>query len=415
MNSLTKLEFKKIISNKAIKIACAICILIVLYAVIAGITIPEYSKPNDQEKNIEYVHGFEAIKLKKEATAKYEGYLDEKKIMDIKNYNDKIKSNKSNLNDGQISDYANSKYCQPYDDISFLIMSSYSDLNTSNITIDNFKTNSVGEFYKNRVKLIESNFNVKYSNINFSKDDKKTIINFAKNLTTPLYYEYYDGWDMLITNLFEVNVAVILILCFCITFVYLIDYQNGMITVVLTTVNGKSNLCKSKIKASIIFSSLVYTIVTILHTVLILFFYGYSGWDCPIQISSKYWLSIYNLKFYQLYLLGIIVGLCVCVFMIMCTLLFANIFKKSILTLSMSVIVLLVPALIDTSSIPKVFRYIIEISPIKILDILSTIKQPLTYNIFGSIQKGYINYLFLIVISVILIPIIYNLYRKQEI
>src|SRR3712207_7681754 len=63
--------------------------------------------------------------------------------------------------------------------------------------------------------------------------------------------------------------------------------------------------------------------------------------------------SIYNVKFYQGYILAIIVGLCALLFMITLTLLLSNILKKAFITMGTVTVLLLGPILLTTDKLTR--------------------------------------------------------------
>ncbi|MBC2455281.1 hypothetical protein, partial [Clostridium saccharobutylicum] len=171
----------------------------------------------------------------------------------------------------------------------------------------------------------------------------------------------------------------------------------------------------SKIKASIIFAGITYLILNLLFAALLFSFYGFSGWNCPIQIKSLYWLSIYNIKFYEAYILAIVIGLSTCLFMVMITLLSGTILKKAFLTMSVVSTFLLAPLLIDTEPLSKIPANLIELLPIKAINYSHTLIKQSMYNVFGiEILRGYITPIILLIAGIAIIPLIVTIYNKQQ-
>ncbi|AQS11336.1 ABC-2 family transporter protein [Clostridium saccharobutylicum] len=417
INSITKLELKKIISNKAVKVGLSLVLVYIIVALIGSIQVARYESVNDSLNTIEELKGMKAINQKKVDVEKVKGYLDEKSIKEIiSNYN-KLRNNKNNLTaKGELKDDVCNKYWVPYSDIQNLLLESYVPLNTiDDNVLDKLAPNSSKEFYSNRIKQIKDSLNLNYKQVKFDESDVAAITDKAKNLTQPMYYEYADGWFKLMDNLPFLNILIILILCFSVCRTFTEDIQNGMILVVLPTINGKTKLAFSKIKASIIFAGTTYLVLNFLFAVLLLSFYGASGWNCPIQINSRYWLSIYNLKCYEVYLSAIILGLIACLFMVMLTLLLGTILKKAVLTISAVSIFLLAPLLINTDKLPNILNNVAGLLPINAVDYMEAIRRPYMYNIFGmEILRSYITPIILLIISIVIIPLVVKVYNKQE-
>ncbi|OAV39150.1 hypothetical protein [Clostridium saccharobutylicum] len=229
INSITKLELKKIISNKAVKVGLSLVLVYIIVALIGSIQVARYESVNDSLNTIEELKGMKAINQKKVDVEKVKGYLDEKSIKEIiSNYN-KLRNNKNNLTaKGELKDDVCNKYWVPYSDIQNLLLESYVPLNTiDDNVLDKLTPNSSKEFYSNRIKQIKDSLNLNYKQVKFDESDVAAVTDKAKNLTQPMYYEYADGWFKLMDNLPFLNILIILILCFSVCRTFTEDIQNG--------------------------------------------------------------------------------------------------------------------------------------------------------------------------------------------
>ncbi len=417
MNSLTKLEFKKLVNNKPVRIACCIVILYVLVVIIGNINSENYYKFNENTNKVDTLKGVKAIKEEKLRVKTIVGTLDETKINEAISYHKELSNSKDNLSKGgELSDKLYVRYWLPYKEIGYLINTAYSDINRYDGQIINkLSKNDSNEFYSNRIKKIEKFLNQSYINSPFDSSDIDSIINAAKSIKIPFYFNYNEGWNKILKGSHFFNIVIILVLCFCNCIIFTNDYQNGMIYVVRTTINGKNKLAYAKIKASIIFSSLCFMLFHMIYFGGYMAFYGLDGWNCPIQIIPSYWLSIYNLKFYQAYIIMLLIALCACIFIVMCTLLLANILKKAFLTISVIAVLMLSPNFISTKSLSKGLTNFVELLPVKAINIKYSLTQQYFYNIFGyEILRCYITPFILLIGIAILIPIIVRIYSKLE-
>lgn len=417
MNSLTKLEFKKLVNNKPVRIACCVVILYVLVVIIGNINSENYYKFNENTNSVDTIKGVKAIKEEKLRVKTIAGFLDDSKIKEIISYHKELSNSKDNLTVGSgLSEKPYVKYWLPYNDLGYLINTSYSDIKVyDGQIIDKLSENDSNKFYSNRVKKIEEFLNQNYINSPFDNNDKISILKAAKSLKTPLYFDYNEGWSKILKGSHFFNIVIILVLCFCNCIIFTNDYQNGMVSVVRATINGKNILAHAKIKASIIFSSLCFMLFHLIYFGGYMVFYGLDGWNCPIQIVPSYWLSIYNLKFYQAYLIMLLIALCACIFMVICTLLLANILKKAFLTISVIAVLMLSPNFIDTKSLTKILTNIVELLPVKAINIKYSLTQQYFYNVFGhEVLRCYITPFVLLIGTAILIPIIVRIYSKLE-
>ncbi len=417
MKSLTKLEFLKLVKNRPVRIACCIVVLYVLVVIIGNINSENYYKYNENTNKVDTLKGVIAIKEEKLRVETIAGFLDESKINETISYYKELSSSKDNLaKGGGLSENPYVKYWLPYKEIGYLINTAYSNINVYDAQIiDKLSENDSNKFYSNRVKRIEDFLNQSYINSPFDSSDKISILNTAKSLNIPLYFDYNEGWNKVLKGSHFFNIVIILVLCFCNCIIFTNDHQNGMVFVVRATINGKNKLAYAKIKASIIFSSLCFMLFHLIYFVGFMAFYGLDGWNCPIQIVSSYWLSIYNLKFYQAYLIMILIALCACIFMVICTLLLANILKKAFLTISVIAVLMLSPNFIDTRTLSKGLTNLVELLPVKAINIKYSLTQQYFYNVFGhEILRCYITPFVLLIGIVILIPVIVRINSKLE-
>lgn len=229
MNSITKLELKKIISNKSVMIACFLVIIYILVALYGSIITEEYTKLKNNDSTIVDVKGLEAIKLQRQDEHKIAEYLSEDKLSSIINYYHELKSDKNNIDSkGQLTGIAYFKYWNCYSNIQSLIAEAYSDINFNNHDIiKQLRANDAKEFYSNRIKNIKAYLDNK--RILIDENDKKVVIKSANKLSTPLYYDYIYGWERLCDKIIFLNILLIIIICFCVSRVFTKEYKSGMI------------------------------------------------------------------------------------------------------------------------------------------------------------------------------------------
>lgn len=418
MNSLTRLELKKVIGCRTSQIACLLIILYIFIAIIGSVKSYSYYTYNEENASIDFMQGLDAIKSKRGDIQSISSYLDEEHLIEIFNYYMSLKGDKKNVDpDGELKGNIWIDKWLPYRGIQNLFGIAFSDINTNNVEIiDTLSSDDISTIYDARINKINEYLDSYYRYSKFSNSDAKAILELAKSTRTPIYYTYYDGWMKLLDNFFFLNVIIILVLCFCVATLFTLDNQNGMIKIILPTENGKSKLPISKIMASIIFSTITYFVFNLLFMVLLLSFYSYSGWNCQIQAASSCWLSIYNINFMQAYLLALFIGFSTCILLILITLLIANLVKKAFLTISTVAVLFLAPIFINTETLSRIPTNIIEALPIKAMNFSYILRQHSMYTLFGfKLLKGYAIPVIFILVSIILIPIIIRLYRKQEI
>lgn len=412
--SLIKIEFLKLISSKANQLACLLVFIYILIAVIGSIYSVTYYELDDNG-NVNIIKGFDAIREKEKRISEISGYLDVKKINDIVKHYQDLKVNDSLVGeDGELTDAAWVSYWVQYLDIQRIFAIAFSELHTFDMrVIDNLSIDEAKELYKARVSKINEYLELYYDKPKFTSEDKIIINGLAESMHDPIYYTFFDGWAKVLDNYFTLNIVIVLILCFCVSNIFTEDFSSKMILIVFPTARGKDDLVGAKIIASLLFTLIMYIIFNIVFACGILSTFGVSGWNSEIQIHSKNWLSIYNLTFSQAYILALLIGLTVSIFIAVLTLLIANVTKKTHLTISIIACIFVMPIFINTKSLSKFFANIVEVLPINALKVTYILRQQAIYNVLSKgILRGYFAPVILIIGTLMVIPLIVKRYKK---
>lgn len=417
MKELVRAELSKMIGNKAVKGAVFLCLVYIVIAIFFSVRGESYTTyNNDTNKLLEY-NGLNAIRHKNKDMKDVSCQLTESRIEKLIT---KVQDLEKEQNVNSVFDLNDNVYFQEIDrywDIIDLINISYSTEDGFDATVINkVKASEAGAFYQNRVKSIKEKLNVYHSGYGkISGKQKKVILDQANKLKTPLSYKCFDGWSKIIDNFYVLNIVTILMICFAVSILFTLEYQNGMILIVLSTPNGKSKMISAKLRTASIFSTSLIIVANLIFLAVMLLIYGSSAWNSSIQIKASYWLSLYNIQFYQLILYGIIISILAGLLMVMITACISYIVKKTFLTVSLSLLFLFIAKLVPVRGLPKVLDNLIHMVPINSFNIDYEARVESTVSLFGrEYIRGYVTPIFLVICIAILIPIVKKLYRTQE-
>ncbi len=118
-------------------------------------------------------------------------------------------------------------------------------------------------------------------------------------------YEAADGWKTLLKAAYFPSILIIVILAcaFLVSGIFSVEFKYKADSVFFAAKLGRSKAITSKIYAGISTITAVYWFEVILFTLIVLATLGINGTNCLIQTDADNWHSIYNITFFQEYLL----------------------------------------------------------------------------------------------------------------
>ena len=103
----------------------------------------------------------------------------------------------------------------------------------------------------------------------------------------PPRYAYTDGWNEINNCLTILNYTITIVCIFAAAFLFPSEYQNGMISVMHTTVNGREKTAAWKFFTVFLLSSIVCMLLDLLFSGIILAIWGADGAGAAIQLFSS--------------------------------------------------------------------------------------------------------------------------------
>ena len=174
---------------------------------------------------------------------------------------------------------------------------------------------------------------------------------------------------------------------------------------------GRNKAVASKIRAGFLIVTLLYGIFIILYTVIVLFVLGMDGANCPVQLDL--WKSVYNITFFQAYLLIVAGGYIGTLFSSMLSMIVSAASHSTAIAIIVPFIILCAfPFLSRIITLP----YVCSFFPDKLMEIYISIKDFELVKIGGKIMDtGTAIIPIYIIACVILFPLLYHIFKKAEV
>lgn len=412
MKSLVIYEIKKIITRK-ITIISSIILFFIISSNIFSVANGDYY--------LDYT-GVESIKKRTDDEQKLQGVLTPEYFSNILSKYNKLKDDPNNLVDPKdknsgLNDTSYFRDWDSYQPIDMLVDTAFTPVSELGFN----KINGLS------IKDIKCIYNVRLSNINayindtnkikISDNNKDIIMKKAKSLQTPLEYKTYRGWTKIISNIDDASgMFIMIVLAICISPLFTSEYQTGVDNIILSTKKGKKDIIYSKFIATFLFTTVFYFGFVAYITICNASIYSLSGWNLPIQVSSVYWYSVYNINFLQSYIITVLLGYLANLFSVTVTMMLSSRLKTSFATIILSLVSIFIPYIVYLSSMSTYVNYIFDLFPVNITHLVKIFNSYLYYNILGlQISQP----VFMVVVSIVcigaLLHITFKIFKNHEV
>lgn len=288
-------EIKKVFSKSKNRMAVMLLLIILVITSILTINRVEYV---DESGN--HSVGISAAKNLRDAKNEWAGYLTEKVFQKVLEENKAInQSPEATSSDIQEQDKAYAKK-QGISGIIDVINNSFSEYRDyDDFAADNVSGEEVKNIYEKRISTLKEWLDS--GEETFTEKQKDFLLQQYKNLKTPFYYEYVDGWAALLQNISTFILILALMIGFFVSGIFSDEFGAKADSIFFSTKLGRSKGVLSKIGAGLLITTVFYTIFVLMYTFIVLFVLGADGAGCPVQLDL--WRSVYNITFLQAYLL----------------------------------------------------------------------------------------------------------------
>lgn len=406
---MLRFEIKKIFSKSVNKIALVILIVALCIVSFLAISSVDYV---DKEGNV--TSGIVAAHYLRDEKNQWSGYITKDVLSEVIEKNAKINSSEEYLS----KDYRenNKAYAekQGFSDIREMINEAFSSFQEYDYyRADSVSVNEVSSLYEQRISNLTEWLNSDEVKDNYSEAEKNYLIKKYKALETPLYYEYFDGWEALLEYAPTIIMLIVLIMGFLVSGIFSSEFQLKADSIFFSTKLGRNKGTVSKIKAGFLIVTVIYWGVMLVYSAVVLISLGTDGASCAIQTCMSGWKSFYNISYLQDYLLTMIGGYLGSLFILTFSMLVSAKAHSTVLAVTIPFILLFIPSFLSGISI---FSKVLGLLPDQLLQISQAVNSFNLYQ-FGEKVIGAIPIIIILyfVLYCALLPMLYHVYRKTEI
>lgn len=220
-----------------------------------------------------------------------------------------------------------------------------------------------------------------------------------------------DGWAALLQNISTFILILALVIGFFVSGIFSDEFQAKADSIFFSTRFGRSRGISAKVGAGFCITTGFYVIFVLLYTFIVLFVLGVDGANCPIQLDL--WRSVYNITFLQAYLFIVLGGYIGTIFASTLAMLVSALTRSTPTAIIVPFIVLCAfPFLSRIITLPGLCSFF----PDQLLEIYLDIKEAGLVTLGGKVTTiATVIVPVYAVICLILLPVLYKVYKKTEI
>lgn len=402
---MLRFEVKKIFSKTANKIA-----FLVLTAALVIVSILTINRVEYVDENGKSSTGIVAARNLRNVKNQWAGLVTEEVLTKVIEENVSINQSEEALSeDIEEQDKAYSKK-QGIMGIVDIINNAFSEWRDYDYyAVDNVSAEEAKNVYAKRVATLKEWLDS--GEEKFTDTQKEFLIGQYEALKTPFYYEYVDGWSALLQNISTFLLILALVIGFFVSGIFSDEFQTKADAIFFSTRLGRNRAVLSKIGAGFLITTGFYIIFVILYTLIVLLALGADGAGCPIQLDM--WRSIYNITFFQAYLLIVAGGYVGTLFASLAAMIVSAATRSTAAAIIMPFIVLCaLPFLSRIITLPQ----ICSLFPDQLLEIYIALKDFALVELGGKVTD-IVSVLIpaYLIVCVLLHPVLYEIYKRTEV
>lgn len=303
---------------------------------------------------------------------------------------------------------------QGYETIRSLIAQTYDGFNEYNYyRIDTLTPGETGQLYELRVQNLKEW--LARPDISFSPAEADFLVNQYEAMETPLYYEYNDGWDTLIYYAPTLVMFLLFVIIFLVSGIFPSEHRLKANAIFFSTKLGRSKAVRTKIAAALVTTTVLYWLAIAIYTLVVLALLGADGAGGAFQLLK--WKAFYNITIGQAYALSVLGGYVGTLFLALLAMIVSALTRSQVVAVIVPY-VLVLAANFANSLLSKweVLPSILGLLPDQLLQLSVVLDDFNLYTLFGHVV-GAVPILFVLysVLSLLLIPLIYRIYRKSSV
>lgn len=398
-------EIRKIFSRFKNRFAALLLLIVLGITSILAVNKVEYVDENGNSTT-----GITAAANLRAVREPWSGYLTEEVLKKAVEENNTVNASaEANSTDIQEQNKAFAKK-QGFEEIRNVINEAYSGWRDYDYyAVDSVSPNEAGTVYERRISQLKGflDSGEEY----FSEAEKEYLISHFEDLETPFYYESVTGWDVLLQDISTFILILALFIGFFISGIFSDEFQTKADAIFFSAKFGRSRAAGAKIGAGFLITTVFYVVFIFLYTMIVLGVTGFQGAGCPIQLTL--WRSVYNITYFQAYLLIVGAGYVGTLFAGALAMLCSAGTRSTAAAVVVPFIILCAfPFLSRIITLPQICSFF----PDQLMEVYLDIKEFDLVEIGGKVMS--VATLIIPVyaaVSLLLQPVVYLVYRKSEV
>ena len=404
-------EVKKVLSKPLNKAALLILAAVLIIGSFLTIRDVKYIDADGNSST-----GISAARHLQEEKNQWEGYLTEDVLKSVIQENTAVSTSPEAQSDDIQENNKATAMGQGISDIRELINLAFGEINNYDYyRINSVSEDEVGSLYEQRIAGLKNYLNRDDVTEAFSEDEKEWLINKYESLDTPLYYEYADGWKALLDSQYlpTLMMITVLIIGFLVSGIFSDEFSWKADSIFFSARLGRGRAVLAKMGAGFLITTVLYWSVVLLFGLIVLAVLGFGGGECAVQTGLSNWNSIYNITYFQDYLLTTFGGYIGSLFIVTLAMLVSAKTHSTVFAITIPFILTCVPPFVGRL---EAFARIMTLFPDQLLSINKNLEDFSLYHIGGNIFGGVtvIIPLYLILFCLVF-PILFIVYRRTQI
>lgn len=402
---MLRFEIKKVFSK--FKNRMAVVLLLIILVIMSMLTM---NRVEYIDENGNHTSGIQAAKSLSAEKNKWKGYITDDVFAAVVRESAAINNSPEALSEDiseQDKAYARK---QGMSDIAQIVNSAFSEWRDYNYyAIDNVSAQEAGTVYDRRISNLKEW--LASGEERFTDSETDFLIKQYKDLDTPFYYEYFDGWGALLQGISTFILILALIIGFLVSGIFSDEFQIKADSIFFSSKLGRNKAILSKMGAGFLITTVFYAVFILLYTFIVLLTLGTDGANSPIQLDM--WRSVYNITFFQAYLFIVAGGYVGTLFAAVIAMIVSASTHSTATAVIMPFIILCAfPFLSRVITLPQICSFF----PDQLLNIFTSIKEFGLVEIGGKVMEiGTAIIPAYLAVYLFLLPVLYGVYKKAEI
>ncbi len=401
-------EIKKIFAKTSYKISLGLLLIVTLVISWLAIGYVDY-----MDENAAHHTGFSAAAKMRELKGQWEGPITEEVLCRVIRENAAVNATpEANSDDVHQQNIAYARK-QGYQDIRTMITQAFCPFREYNYYLpDSLSESDMTRFYEGRTSSLRTWLYSDDAIDRFTEAERTFLLTRYRELETPYYYAYSDGWEATLEYASSIIMITMLFIAFYVSSIFSGETQTKADAIFFSTKLGRSSAVRAKVWAGFLVTTVTYWAAVLLFSVIVFTVLGLGGATCPIQIWMGGWKSFYHLNFIQMYLLTFIGGWIGTLSITAISMAISAKTRSSVLAVSVPFIILFLPSFLG--EIDGLADYL-ALLPEQLLSIGQIVSAFHIYTI-GDTVIGSVPILFVVysALYMLLLPLMYGVYRRTQ-